>query len=229
MELINEQSLTLLTTIIAVTSNLLSFNEKIAKNGLVNTLKILSYYVLPIIFLKQIIVFTYEAKSALIILLSIIPILTLFIIKKKKIDFFSENDMMFIWFSFITAILLILQIFIPSFIGIENYNSQITDYINEIKNQELLIDVYKYMEDHLLCTFWLIVDVVIIILFVFVSFKELVYYNDEIFGRENNIISLNYDESVNFKKMFINLLALFFTAGFGKQLVNYVIGLFGFK
>lgn len=77
MELISIQSLTLLTTIIAVVSNLLSINEKISSNGLVNTLKLMSYYVLPIIFLKQIIIFNYEVKS----------LLTIFFINNTNINF----------------------------------------------------------------------------------------------------------------------------------------------
>lgn len=225
MELISIQSLTLLTTIIAVVSNLLSINEKISSNGLVNTLKLMSYYVLPIIFLKQIIIFNYEVKSLLTIFLSIIPISTLIVVKKNKIKFYSSEDTVFIYTSFILLLILILQIFIPC-IGIENYNSQITDYINEIKVYKISIAMYQYMMEYLFCTLCLIIDVVETILFFMVSFKELIYYNQYIFDSKNNIISINYDTSIDFEKMVINMLVLFFLAGFGKQTINYIIGLF---
>lgn len=133
MELISVQSLTLLTTIIAIISNLLSVNEKIAQHGLVNTLKIMSYYAIPIIFIKQIIVLTYEVNTAMSILLSIVPITIFFIIRYKRIRFYSDDDTAFIFMMFIISILLIIEIFIPC-LGIDNYSSQITNYINGLKD-----------------------------------------------------------------------------------------------
>lgn len=225
MELISMQSLTLLTTIIAIMSNLLSINEKIAKNGLVNTLKIMSYYAIPIIFIKQIIVFTHEAKTICTIFLSIIPILTLFTVKKKKIKFINDDDMTFIWMMFILAILLIYEIFEPCF-GIENYSSQITSYIKGLKDFKISIDMYRYMLENLLCTLCLLIDAVKFVLFFIVSFNELVYYSYYIFNAKNNVIIDNLKENIDFRKMFINGFILFIISAFGKYIIHYVIGLF---
>lgn len=219
------QSLTLLTTIIAIMSNLLSINEKIAKNGLVNTLKIMSYYAIPIIFIKQIIVLTYEAKTALSIMLSIVPILIFVIIKYKRIRFLSDDDTAFIFMMFFISILFIIEIFIPCF-GINNYSSQITNYINGLKNFKISIDMYKYMLENLFCTLCLLIDAVKFVLFFIVSLNELIYYSYYIFNSKNNIINDNFNVNINYRKMFINGLILFVISASGKYVIYYVIGLF---
>ncbi len=225
MELISVQSLTLLTTIIAIISNLLSVNEKIAQHGLVNTLKIMSYYAIPIIFIKQIIVLTYEVNTAMSILLSIVPITIFFIIRYKRIRFYSDDDTAFIFMMFIISILLIIEIFIPC-LGIDNYSSQITNYINGLKDFKISLNMYKYMLENLCSTLYLLVDTVKIVLFIIVSFKELVYYSYYIFNNENNIINDTFNRNIDFRKMLINGLILFIVTAFGKHIIFCVMDLF---
>ncbi len=225
MELISVQSLTLLTTIIAVISNFLSINEKIAKNGLVNTLKIISYYILPIIFIQQILLLTYEAKATLAAFLSAIPILTLIIANVKKIIIFDKDDIQMIWLAFFSAVFLIINIFLPC-IGFENYDSQITNYINEMKNYKISIELYQYLIEHLFFTLCLMIDVIEIILLFLINFREMSYFITCLFYNVNNINSNHYELNIEYKKMFGNIFALVFLTVAGKPLANYIIGLF---
>lgn len=223
MEFINVQSLTLLTTVVAVISNILSLNESIAKNGIVKSLKITTYYLLPIIFIKQIILFVYDIKCLSIIIISTIPILILFATIRKSINFCKIEDKIFIFVTFVTAIILISQVFIPTY-GIDNYNSLICDFVTKFREYKISISMYEYMIQNLFCTMCLIIDVIEIILFLYISIKELIYYKRYIF--KNNSISIDLEIDTDLKNMLCKTIALFILVLFSKQTINYILMLF---
>lgn len=82
------------------------------------------------------------------------------------------------------------------------------------------------MLENLCSTLYLLVDTVKIVLFIIVSFKELVYYSYYIFNNENNIINDTFNRNIDFRKMLINGLILFIVTAFGKHIIFCVMDLF---
>lgn len=220
MEFINVQLLTLLTSIIAVMSNFLSLNEKIAKMGIVNLLKILCYYVLPVLFIKQIILFTYNYKFILTIIFSVVPTIIFVIVRKNKVEFFSKDDKHILNVILISTILLIIQLFF-SVNGIDNYSNLMTDYISGLNNKMGFYEMLQYISGHLAYTLFVLNDTIILVLFAIVGFKAFFYYKNYLLNESE--IDLCPTLEINFKKFTYNVIILFMLSpGLSKNIIDYI-------
>lgn len=222
MELINIQVITLLTAIIAIVSNFLSLNEKIAKMGITNVLKALCYYILPILFIKQIIVITYTSQLALSIIFLIISLTVFILIKRYKISFYNNDERYIIYFVLLSSMFFLFQQIFPGF-GISNYSNLMMEYINDLTPKMRFIEMVKYITDNLACTLYILSDTITIILFVIVEIKELFYYSEYIINGSNHDITIDLDVDIDLKLFSINtILLLLISTGFMKCIINYV-------
>lgn len=219
----NIQSLTLLTTLITIISNLLSLNETLSKNGVISIIKILSYYILPLLFIQQILLFTYSIKFVLSIIFCILPLVLLIelVYRINKRNFFNANEVAII-ICLITSSgcflgqSLILECFIP------NYNIQLNNYINCLREYKISEEMYIFLVNNLLFTFSLIINVVAIILFFVVEIKATIY-----FGNYHNITLGNNNDVPDDDTLLLNSMVLCCVAcGLSHFIINWIISLF---
>lgn len=170
------QLLTLLTPIVAVISNLLSVNEKFSKIGIVGVLKMLSYYVLPILFIQQILQVTYSLKYAMSYVYSIFPIiLVVYAIVFKKKSVFDNHELLLIIILAVASFFFILQPFSLNYF-INGYANSVSDFFQKLGNYKISEDMYIFLSNNLLLVFWELIDSISLILFAIVEFKTFKYF-----------------------------------------------------
>lgn len=219
------QILSLLIPIITVISSLLSLNEKISNQGIIKTIKILLLYLLPILFIQQILQVAYLFKTPISRLLLILPITTfillliLFYIKKLK---FKKQELLYILIMLINSLLFAFQPYCLNLI-IDDFLIKLNDFFIELSDYNISYNMYVFLSNNLFYVFANIIDVATIILFVFLEILTGKYYFALIM---NNIFEedISYPDLKSKTKNYIILFLL--SSGCIHKLIELILELF---
>jgi hypothetical protein len=220
----NIQLITLLSTLIAVVSNLLSLNEKFSKFGIIGTVKTLSYYVLPIVFIQQILQLVYTLQLLLAIIFSNLPIILIIclIVKRVKGNSFKFKEELSIVLMFIAAFFFLIHAINLKCVFTE-YSNDTNNFIQSLNCYKISDKMYTFLSKNLLYVFGLMIDAVSIILFTIVEIQTFQYFNCHYL----NSSYCNDDEKPECANLIVYSLALLLTtSGLIHLAVQYIINLF---
>lgn len=224
------QTISLLATIIAILSNLLSLSEKLSKIGTLGIIKILSYFALPILFFQQILQVTVSAGITfkLIIMFSSLVLFLICLYLKRKDSLIADEFFISILLV-ISAIaffykkhILLLSSNLNGNIHSLMSNLDIDAFMNSLGKYKICLEMYTFLGTHLLEVFFIMLDSVSIVLFVIViiQFSKWLIH----FYSQNTTISFETPNICNVAKYSIVLLCL--CSGLGNIFVAYISSLF---
>lgn len=107
---------------------------------------------------------------------------------------------------------------------IENYVVQINDFICDLATYRISLELYSFLSQNLFCTISILFDCINIILLILVDIYGRSYYKCYF---ALNIFELSIEIKWRYKSFVTAVLyCLFFSTGFPKIIINWVLGLF---
>ena len=220
----NIQLLTLLSTIVAIISGLISINDNLSKLKFTSILRVLSCYFLPVLFLQQIILFTYELLPCVYIFCVINGLIFFasYLIHKNNLTGCLNNDRkLILFFVVVSQLLFLVQ---PLYINcvISDYDITVYNFIVALKQYKICGDMYLYLANHLLVTFVILIDTIAVIFIVIMTFLAYDYFNSVLF---NDYLPYDFETATN-KILKVSLLTIIFSSGILKLVVKETLTLF---
>ena len=219
----NIQLISLLSAIIAIISGLLTVSEKVNKIKLSSVIRLLTVYVLPILFIQQIIIFTNKtinAYSAVLIFGAVISIVLSLITSRKgrKID---SNGIFVLIIICLSSIMLFLH---PLYIEqmCPGYNSLLNSFISELTKYKITYEMFLFLSKNLSITLSILSDTVAIVILLIIEINFCNQYRYELFDplddRPARIAPSRFHK--------LTLYSLFFSTGVSKWIIFSVVALF---
>lgn len=244
------QTFTLLASIVSITNGLLSINVNLKKTKLVGAIKIISIYILPILFIRQIFEITYLYKNDILNILFILTVLGIIYLCYNYYvpDEFDENCKILQFLRFngkgtATIIVLLLSMCVNSLseqfllnLIIEDFTSNREIFIDKLMQYHLSVNMFVYFSDNILITLSIIIDIANIVIIFSTILNTYKYFKKTIYCQQSkkslhigNIETEQLDKYEIFlycigeKNLKLSILSLFISTGIPIYLLNQIL------
>lgn len=150
------QTLTLLSSIIAIISGLLSLSKKMRDFGFVKVIRTLCIYILPVLFIQQILIFTLNLQFSIMWINLLYPVAWFIYIKIKNQKYTGKKLYRLYDAEFIILLLVMISVLIfyirEQFFTdtvLFNFFSMRRKFIKELQNYHITFEMFQFLAENL--------------------------------------------------------------------------------